>query len=126
MSCKNPPVWSENDDEDFSTNESTKGWDIKYYKGLGTSTAKEAKEYFKDLAINEIKFTYTEDTEEAVDLAFAKNRADDRKDWMNAAKAEDFVDHNKVWDRLFLSTIKGICSFQRALVQGPLSSFTGN
>ena len=26
----------------------TKGWKIKYYKGLGTSTAKEFKEYFKD------------------------------------------------------------------------------
>ena len=25
---------------------STRGWTIKYYKGLGTSTAKEAKEYF--------------------------------------------------------------------------------
>lgn len=23
-----------------------KGWRVKYYKGLGTSTAKEAKEYF--------------------------------------------------------------------------------
>lgn len=26
-----------------------KGWTIKYYKGLGTSTAKEAKEYFANL-----------------------------------------------------------------------------
>ena len=24
-------------------------WNIKYYKGLGTSTAKESKDYFKDL-----------------------------------------------------------------------------
>lgn len=26
-----------------------RGWSIKYYKGLGTSTAKEAKEYFANL-----------------------------------------------------------------------------
>ena len=27
----------------------TSGWDIKYYKGLGTSTREEAKEYFADI-----------------------------------------------------------------------------
>ena len=27
----------------------TQGWAIKYYKGLGTSDAKEAKEYFADI-----------------------------------------------------------------------------
>lgn len=27
----------------------TKGWKIKYYKGLGTSTDKEAQEYFNEL-----------------------------------------------------------------------------
>lgn len=27
----------------------TTGWDIKYYKGLGTSTREEAKEYFADI-----------------------------------------------------------------------------
>merc|ERR1712100_463114 len=32
------------------------GWKIKYYKGLGTSTANEAKSYFKDLAQHRIKF----------------------------------------------------------------------
>ncbi len=74
---------------------SGKGWDIKYYKGLGTSTAKEAKEYFRDIEINEIKFSYTDDAQEAVDLAFNKSRADDRKDWMNNAKSTDIVDHNK-------------------------------
>ncbi len=26
-----------------------KGWSIKYYKGLGTNTSDEAKEYFSDL-----------------------------------------------------------------------------
>lgn len=29
--------------------QNSKGWNIKYYKGLGTSTSKEAKEYFTDI-----------------------------------------------------------------------------
>ena len=31
-------------------------YNIKYYKGLGTSTAKEAKEYFSDLKKHIIQF----------------------------------------------------------------------
>ena len=38
------------------TGNNGKGWDIKYYKGLGTSTAKEAKEYFRDIDTNKIEF----------------------------------------------------------------------
>ena len=34
---------------EVTTSKNKKGWKIKYYKGLGTSTTKEAKEYFKDL-----------------------------------------------------------------------------
>lgn len=33
-------------------------WKIKYYKGLGTSTAKEAKEYFSDMERHRIPFEY--------------------------------------------------------------------
>ena len=33
-------------------------WKIKYYKGLGTSTSKEAKEYFADMLRHRIKFSY--------------------------------------------------------------------
>jgi DNA topoisomerase-2 len=42
-------TWSENMD-------SLKGWTIKYYKGLGTSTDKEAKEYFNNLRKHKIDF----------------------------------------------------------------------
>ena len=38
------------DYENWKTkNNNGKGWNIKYYKGLGTSSSAEAKEYFKDL-----------------------------------------------------------------------------
>lgn len=33
-------------------------WKVKYYKGLGTSTSKEAKEYFGDMLRHRIKFSY--------------------------------------------------------------------
>merc|ERR1719454_2369910 len=35
-----------------------KGWRSKYYKGLGTSTTKEAKEYFRDLEQHELRFRW--------------------------------------------------------------------
>ena len=36
----------------------SKGWNVKYYKGLGTSSSKEAKEYFHDLEDKLIKYTW--------------------------------------------------------------------
>ena len=39
------------DYETWKTTQSTKGYRIKYYKGLGTSSTKEAKEYFKQLKV---------------------------------------------------------------------------
>ena len=34
-------------------------WKVKYYKGLGTSTSKEAKEYFSDMDLHRIPFKYS-------------------------------------------------------------------
>lgn len=39
-----------------STGNDGKGWKIKYYKGLGTSTSAEAKDYFSNLDLHEITF----------------------------------------------------------------------
>lgn len=73
-----------------------KGWKIKYYKGLGTSTAKEAKEYFSEIEKHEVKFQWHGDQDgEAIDLAFNKKRADDRKDWINSYEDGTVVDHTK-------------------------------
>lgn len=58
-----------------------KGWKIKYYKGLGTSTSKEAKEYFSDLRV--VKYAVKGGgCDDSIDLAFNKKRADDRKTWL--------------------------------------------
>ncbi|KAI1292341.1 DNA topoisomerase 2-beta [Halotydeus destructor] len=58
-------------------------WKVKYYKGLGTSTAAEAKEYFSDLQRHRIKFKYEGiEDDNAVNLAFSKKMVEQRKDWL--------------------------------------------
>jgi DNA topoisomerase II len=76
--------------------ESLSGFKIKYYKGLGTSTAKEAKEYFSDLSKHRIYFQYKDNQdEEMLDLAFSKKLADKRKEWLEKFDpVSTFVDHS--------------------------------
>ena len=57
------------------------GWKIKYYKGLGTSTPAEAREWFKEL--HEILYEWDEKTDDSMNLAFNKKQADDRKRWLS-------------------------------------------
>ena len=57
------------------------GYKIKYYKGLGTSTPMEAREWFKEL--KEIAYEWDEKTDETINLAFNKKQADDRKRWLS-------------------------------------------
>merc|ERR1719394_1372576 len=58
-------------------------WKVKYYKGLGTSTSKEAKEYFSDMVRHKIKFKYNGDQDDhSIQLAFSKKAVDQRKEWL--------------------------------------------
>lgn len=89
-----------------------KGWTIKYYKGLGTSTAAEAQECMTNLNDKIIKYFWenkkTQDEEEnkykpkdkdickdAITLAFSKDRADDRKSWVNMYNPKEYIDNNQ-------------------------------
>jgi DNA topoisomerase-2 len=61
------------DYERWEQENSKKGFTIKYYKGLGTSTAKEAKDYFSDLLKHVITFKHSgseKEVEDAITLAF--------------------------------------------------------
>jgi DNA topoisomerase-2 len=60
---------------------SSHGWTIKYYKGLGTSTKQEAKEWFERLA--EIRYDWSDEADNSMSLAFHKKRSDDRKEWLS-------------------------------------------
>ena len=100
-----------------------KGWNIKYYKGLGTSTIAEAKDYFKQLKVidyyredeiieehaksldkynNSGKLGKVVDNVEVelckknrIDLAFRKDRADDRKAWLGQYNRQNIPNFNK-------------------------------
>jgi DNA topoisomerase-2 len=64
-----------------------KGWDHKYFKGLGTSSPADAQVYFKDLDTHMKQFhTMKAQEEELIDMAFSKKKADARKEWLR-----DFV-----------------------------------
>ena len=54
----------------------------KYYKGLGTSTSAEAKEYFKQIERLTVAFSSDARVDESMRLAFAKALTDNRKDWL--------------------------------------------
>jgi len=58
------------------------GWKIKYYKGLGTSTSAEAREYFKKIKDLTVQFDTDETMDDSIILAFDKTKSDSRKTWL--------------------------------------------
>jgi DNA topoisomerase-2 len=77
--------YSQGEFETWRDTHSTAGWSVKYYKGLGTSTAQEAREWFKDLF--DMKYEWDDKSDDAICLAFSKKRADDRKEWLKTYDA---------------------------------------
>ena len=70
-----------------------KGWKIKYYKGLGTSTGKEFREYFEKKKL--VGFEHSEKSDNAIDMVFNKKRADDRKEWLKVYDRDAYLDTSK-------------------------------
>src|SRR5210317_693877 len=64
------------------------GWKIKYYKGLGTSTSAEAREYFKKIQDLTMKFDMDTMTDDSIVLAFDKKKSDARKSWLLESTAK--------------------------------------
>jgi len=78
--------------------ETNTGWRIKYYKGLGTSTSEEAKEYFIDIEDKLIRYFWEaaeeklrKGSDDSITLAFQKNRADDRKEWIRSYDKDEIL-----------------------------------
>jgi len=75
-------------------NNTLKGWTFKYYKGLGTSTGKEFKEYFANKKI--VNFVSSgEGSSDAIDKVFNKKRAGDRKEWLENYDRNLYLDTNR-------------------------------
>ncbi|KAI9912934.1 hypothetical protein PsorP6_005592 [Peronosclerospora sorghi] len=67
-----------------------KCYTMKYYKGLGTSTSAEGREYFRNLAKHIVDFHWHDDRDgDALDMIFSKARAADRKAWLVNEYAPD-------------------------------------
>jgi DNA topoisomerase-2 len=66
-------------------------WTIKYFKGLGTSTSAEFKEYFANKKI--VDFVYSgPESDNTIDKVFNKKRADDRKSWLEQYDKDAYLD----------------------------------
>ena len=76
-------------------NNEGKGWTIKYYKGLGTSTKEDARKYFSNIDEHR-KFFFAAEEEERqlIDMAFSKKKADHRKEWLRQYEPGTFMDHS--------------------------------
>jgi DNA topoisomerase-2 len=71
--------------------EQNKGtWKIKYYKGLGTSSSREAKDCFNDMGTKKLFYRApVEGDEDAIRLAFQRDRSNDRKDWIQTNSGKE-------------------------------------
>ena len=70
------------------------GWKMKYFKGLGTSTSAEAKEYFRDLPRHSVDFCTGSEDDSMIDLAFNKKLSNERKDWLAAFVPGTYIDYS--------------------------------
>lgn len=75
-------------------------WNYKYYKGLGTSTGKEFKEYFSN--IRSITRIYSWDEDSSLIMAFSKSAAHQRKEWLKVYDPENTVEYTENGE-IFLS-----------------------
>ena len=113
-------------------------WYIKNFKGLGTSTSADARQYFSNIDFHLKKFEPLDDQDQAsLDLAFSKKRADDRKTWIadyvpgtsldfsqSEIKIEDFVNKQLIQfscadnERSIPSVVDGLKVSQRKILFG--------
>jgi DNA topoisomerase-2 len=82
--------YNEGEYNEWKQENENKGWKIKYYKGLGTSTGKEFREYFEKKKI--VGFHHSELCDDSIDMVFNKKRADDRKNWLKLYDRNSYLD----------------------------------
>ncbi|CAL0334291.1 unnamed protein product [Lupinus luteus] len=98
-------------------------WQIKYYKGLGTSTREEGREYFSDLNKHMKQFVWEADYDaDAIELAFSKKKAEDRKTWIRNFEPSNFRDHKEKLISYTDFVNKELILFSRADLQRSIPS----
>ncbi|KAH9301945.1 hypothetical protein KI387_013528, partial [Taxus chinensis] len=99
------------------------GWTIKYYKGLGTSTSKEGKEYFIDLDKHKKDFVWIDEKDgDAIELAFSRKKIEARKNWLRQFEPGTYLDQRekRIKYRDFVN--KELILFSRADLQRSIPS----
>lgn len=87
------PFYNLSDYNTWKESNNINGCKVKYYKGLGTSSASEAKEYFRNMKTLNYK-SETIDDEKHLEMAFTKTEADARKKWiLNNIKFPQTLDY---------------------------------
>jgi DNA topoisomerase II len=72
-------------------------YQLRYYKGLGTSGAEEGREYFENIDRHRLDFYESDEREEdRIVMAFGKDRIEDRKEWITNFKTN--VNVNETMD----------------------------
>ncbi|QCD95617.1 DNA topoisomerase II [Vigna unguiculata] len=99
------------------------GWKIKYYKGLGTSTPQEGREYFGDLGKHKKDFVWDDEQDgSAIEMAFSKKKAEDRKTWIRNFEPGTFRDHSARYINYRDFVNKELILFSRADLQRSIPS----
>ena len=87
-----------------NTIDNVKSWHIKYYKGLGTSTSEEAKQYFTDIEKKKIQYIKGDQFDDVIkrslsdikiDLAFDKKKSEDRKVWLKSYDKTNIIEQTQ-------------------------------
>jgi len=90
---KSIPFYNLSDYDEWKNSTSDyKKWSCKYYKGLGTSTAIEARDYFK--LNKQMKFVYDDTTNQSMNLAFKKDESNNRKSWLYGYDKDNILNSN--------------------------------
>jgi len=78
---------------DWNQKNDTKGYDVRYYKGLGSSEKEDTKDDLKHAPT--IYCIYDDKSDEGFELAFNKRNADQRKEWISkwrdVSQVEDII-----------------------------------
>lgn len=105
-------------EEQFLRNVAKAGYEIDYIKGLATIEKYDTERYFDRFDNSEIRFAFDENTKESLDLAFSKNREDDRKEWIGSITEDthlERVPHEDINCSEFINTDLCLFSFDNCV-----------
>ncbi|XP_062001703.1 DNA topoisomerase 2-like [Rosa rugosa] len=99
------------------------GWTIKYYKGLGTSTSKEGRDYFQNLDMHKKHLVWIDDLDgQAIELAFSREKIEERKNWLRQFEPGTHLDQKEKLVRYSDFVHKELIQFSMADLQRSIPS----